>query len=121
MHDLEIAVDGASGLASICRILGEADVDLRGGGMWSGRAHYLVADGARAVAALRSAGIDAVSRPAVVVPLPADVPGALGRLLARVAADGLDLRAQYSDHDHRKVLVVDEPERARRVLAAEDR
>jgi regulatory helix-turn-helix LysR family protein len=46
-----------------------------------------------------------------------DVPGALGRIMTRLADAGVPLAAQYSDHDNRKVLIVDDPAAARAALA----
>ncbi|MEJ1089925.1 hypothetical protein WDU99_16530 [Microbacterium sp. Mu-80] len=119
MNDIAVPVpDGASSLARIGEILGEAKISLEGGGMWGGVAHYLVADGRAAMRALVAAGFHGVeAREAVVVPLDADVPGALGRIMARLADAGIGLLAQYSDHDNRKVLVVDRPAAAREALA----
>ena len=54
--------------------------------------------------------------PALVVPLRADVPGELGRMMTVLADAGLAVTAQYSDHDNRKVIVVDDVERAREAL-----
>lgn len=118
MDDIRIpAPDGAASLARIGGILGDAGVSLEGGGMWSGVAHYLVQDGQRAAAALASAGIDGVEvTEAVVVPLVADVPGALGLMMARLAQAGVRLDAQYSDHDNRKVFVVDDAVAAKAAL-----
>jgi hypothetical protein len=118
MNDLRIAgVRGAADLARIGRVLGDAGVGLGGGGMWDGVARYLVEDGAAARAALAAAGwVDVEVREALVVALDADVPGALGRLMARLADAGVTLIAQYSDHDNRKVLVVDDLAAARAAL-----
>lgn len=116
MFDVSVPVpDGAPGLAALATALGKAGVGLEGGGWWAGRAHYLVEDGERAREVL--AGLDVEVREVVVVPLEADVPGALGRLMSRLAGAGVSLLAQYSDHDNRKVLVVDDPARAREALA----
>ncbi|MFE6997145.1 hypothetical protein ACFVAE_14355 [Microbacterium sp. NPDC057659] len=119
MCDITVpAPDGAASLARIGAVLGEAGVSLEGGGMWAEVAHYLVAEGDAAVRALESAGIrDVELRPTVIVPLDADVPGALGRIMTRLADAGVRLLAQYSDHDNRKVLVVDDPDAARAALA----
>jgi len=119
MFDLTVAApDGARSLARIGAALGAAGVGLEGGGMWAGEAHYLVADAGTAVAALAAAGVPALAvRPALQVPLDADVPGALGRLMGRLAEAGVRLEVQYSDHDNRKVLVVDDADRARAALA----
>ncbi|MEQ6897381.1 hypothetical protein [Microbacterium sp. KR10-403] len=118
MNDITVAVADAASLSRLGRVLGEAGVSLEGGGLWAGVAHYLVADGEAARRALRGAGITDVDvREAVVVPLDADVPGALGRMMDRLAAAGVTLIAQYTDHDNRKVLVVDDPPAAREALA----
>lgn len=120
MFDIEIpAPDGADSLARIGRTLGDAGVGLEGGGMWSGAAHYLVEDAATAERALTAAGIGSVfARPAVIVELDADVPGALGMLMQRLSAAGIELLGQYSDHQNRKVLIVEDPDAARAVLHA---
>lgn len=97
----------ARALADLATTLGAAGIGLEGGGAWEGVAHYLVDDGPAARAALVSAGYSDVEvRTAVLVPLDADVPGALGRLMADMAASGEELSAQYSDHQNRKVLVM---------------
>lgn len=120
MFDIEIpAPDGADSLTRIGRTLGDAGVGLEGGGMWSGVAHYLVEDAATAERALTAAGIGSVcTRPAVIAELDADVPGALGRLMQRLTAAGIELYGQYSDHQNRKVLIVEGPDAARAVLVA---
>lgn len=118
MNDVRITgVQGAADLARIGGVLGAAGVGLEGGGMWGGVAHYLVEDGEAARTALAAAGWDRVEvREAAVVPLDADVPGALGRMMTRLAEAGVDLVAQYSDHDNRKVLVADDPDAIRAAL-----
>ena len=47
-----------------------------------------------------------------------DVPGQLGALTRRMAAAGVNIKALYSDHDHRLILVVDDLATARHVAAA---
>ena len=42
-------------------------------------------------------------------------PGQLGKLAQRMAAAGVNIEVQYSDHDHNLVLVVDHEGEARRV------
>ncbi|KJC64921.1 hypothetical protein [Agreia bicolorata] len=120
MFDIEVLTpDGASSLARIGRSLGEAGVGLEGGGMWSGVAHYLVADADLAVRALTEAGIGpVVVREVVVAELDADVPGALGRMMNTLVEAGVILLGQYSDHDNRKVLIVGDAEAARDALLA---
>ena len=119
VHDLVVAApDGARSLAAIGGALGAAGVGLEGGGMWAGVAHYLISDPDAARAALAAAGIPVVAlRPVLLARLDADVPGALGRLMGRLADAGVRLEAQYSDHDNHKVLVVDDLDAARRALA----
>lgn len=118
MNDLSIPVDDvAVDIARIGAVLGAAGIGLEGGGVWAGEAHYLVADGSAAVAALESAGVSgAQAVPALVMPLRADVPGELGRMMTVLAESGIVVAAQYSDHDNRKVFVVDDRERAREAL-----
>ncbi len=118
MFDIEIeASHGAQSLALIGQTLGTAGVGLEGGGMWSGVAHYLIADPDTAVRAIADAGLGpATVRPVILAELDADVPGALGRMMARLIAADVTLHIQYSDHDNRKVLVVDDADRARSAL-----
>lgn len=123
MFDIEVpATGGASSLALIGRALGDAGVGLEGGGMWSGVAHYLVADAETARTALIAAGFDTVVvREVVVAELDADVPGALGRMMHLLTDAGVLLLGQYSDHDNRKVLIVDGVAKARKALEARPR
>lgn len=120
MYDIEVqASDGAISLAQIGRELGTAGVGLEGGGMWSGTAHYLVTDGDAARTALDTAGLGpVVVREALVAELDADVPGALGRMMERLVRAEVILLGQYSDHDNRKVLIVDDVAKARESLEA---
>jgi hypothetical protein len=46
------------------------------------------------------------------------VPGQLGLLTRRMADAGVNIRTQYSDHDHRLVLVVDDHAAAEQVATA---
>ncbi|UJP10138.1 hypothetical protein L2X99_17635 [Microbacterium sp. KUDC0406] len=119
MYDITVpAPEGATSLARIGAILGEAGISLEGGGMWADVAHYLVAEGDAAAHALECAGIrGVVVRRGLVVPLDADVPGALGRIMTRLADADVHLLAQYSDHGNRKVLIVDDPDAARAALS----
>jgi len=114
MFDIELsAPDGASSLARIGRTLGEAGVGLEGGGMWSGVAHYLVDDAVAASRAITAAGLGPVTaREAVVAELDADAPGALGRMMTILTDAGIVLLGQYSDHNNRKVLIVEDAEAA---------
>lgn len=87
--------------------------------MWSGTAHYLVADGEAARVALDAAGLGpVVAREALLADLDVDVPGALGRMMERLVRAEVILLGQYSDHDNRKVLIVDDIAKARESLKA---
>ncbi len=118
MNDLSIPVtDIAADVARNGAVLGAAGLGLEGGGVWGAHAHYLVEDGRSAVAALEAAGIGgAVSAPALIVPLRADVPGELGRMMIALASAGVQISAQYSDHHNRKVFVTADLRRAREAL-----
>jgi hypothetical protein len=54
----------------------------------------------------------AAVRDVVTLRLRHDVPGQLGELTRRMADAGVNIEAQYSDHDHRLVLVVDDEDAA---------
>lgn len=118
MFDIEVgAPDGASSLHRIGRVLGAAGVGLEGGGMWSGTAHYLINDPETAVQALSDAALGPVTvRDVLIAELDADVPGALGIMMGKLVTAGVLLHAQYSDHDNRKVLVVENLEAAQEAL-----
>lgn len=124
MYDLALTLADRPGtLAAVGETLGRAGHSIEGGGAWvaggRGAAHFLVADGAGARAALEAAGIavDDV-REVVVQRLKQDEPGQLGKLTRRMAEGGVNIEVLYSDHDHQLVLVVDKPERAREIAAA---
>jgi hypothetical protein len=72
-------------------------------------------DGAAARVALESAGITVLStREVVMARLRQDVPGQLGDLAGRMAAEDVNIEVQYSDHDGRLVVVVDDLSRGPR-------
>ncbi|HUR79664.1 MAG TPA: amino acid-binding ACT domain-containing protein [Thermoanaerobaculia bacterium] len=108
MKDLEIALENRPGaLAEMGEALGRAGVSIEGGGVFSGVAHFLFADGEAARAALEAAGIRVVAVNDVVVQrLRQDVPGQLGAAARRMADAGVNIEVQYSDHDHNLILVV---------------
>jgi hypothetical protein len=115
MKDLCIALEDRPGaLAEMGEALGRAGVSVEGGGAWlvdgRGVAHFLFRDGAAARRALEGAGIEVLGeRDVVVQRLAQDMPGQLGLLTRRMARAGVNIEALYSDHDHRLVLVVDDP------------
>ena len=121
MFDVEIhMIDQPGQLALMGETLGTADVSVEGGGMWLvdgvGVAHFLVADGQVATAALEAAGFDVVGcREVIVQRLDQEVPGQLG-LFCRALADAeVNIEVLYSDHDHQLVVAVDDYTAARRV------
>jgi len=113
-RDVQITLDHRPGaLAEFGEVLGEAGVSLEGGGVFVhdgvGVAHFLVDDGAAAARALRAAGLRVVAvRDVVTLRLRQGIPGQLGKLCRKMADSGVQIEAQYSDHDHRLVLVVEE-------------
>jgi hypothetical protein len=123
VKDLEIALaDRPGALAGMGEALGRAGVSVEGGGVFvsgaAGIAHFLVADAEAARAALEAAGIRVVRENEVVMlRLRQDQPGQLGQIARRMAAAGVNIEVQYSDHDGNLVLVVDDIERAREVSA----
>ena len=118
MIDIAVpAPDGAKSLLLIAGTLGKAGVSLEGGGLWSGMAHYLVENGDLAISALSEAGIaGAVKNEVIVVELDADIPGALGKMMAKLVDAEVNLYGQYSDHGNRKVLLVDDKDRAQKAF-----
>jgi len=124
MKDLAISLENRPGaLAEMGEALGRAGVSVEGGGAWvlegRGVAHFLFEDGAAARRALEAAGIRVLAeRDVLVQRLRQDEPGQLGKLSRRMAEAGVNIEVVYSDHDHRLVLVVDDPEAGRKVSEA---
>lgn len=97
--------------------LGRAGVSVEGGGVFVvdglGIAHFLFEDGPAARRALEEAGIRVLAmRDVVTVRLRQDVPGQLGKIARAMADAGVNIEVQYSDHDHRLILVVDDLSKA---------
>jgi hypothetical protein len=117
MKDLTIALENRPGaLAEMGEALGRAGVSIEGGGVWGGAAHFLFADGAAARMALEAAGIRVVAeRDVLIQKLRQDEPGQLGKIARRMAAAGVNIEVQYSDHDHHLILVVDDMEKGRQL------
>jgi hypothetical protein len=117
MKDLAILLEDRPGeLARLGETLGRAGVSIEGGGAWvvdgRGVAHFLFADGAAARGALERADFRVLAeRDVVVQRLQQGVPGQLGKLTRCMAEAGVNIEVLYSDHDHRLVLVVDDPVR----------
>ena len=124
MKDLEIALENRPGaLAEMGEALGKAGVSVEGGGTWlcgdHAIAHFLFEDGDAAREALEAAGIRVIAeREVVATRLRQEVPGQLGTIARRMADAGVNIEVQYSDHDNRLILVVDEIAKARAVSKA---
>jgi hypothetical protein len=114
MDDISIHLAHTPGtLASLGEVLGNAGISLEGGGVFVhegvGVAHFLVEDGAAAVAALQAAGINVIGyTPVLVQRLRQDKPGQLGQLTRRMAEAGVNIEVMYSDHANQLILVVDD-------------
>jgi hypothetical protein len=125
MQDLEVHLpDRPGALGELGQALGEAGVSLEGGGVFTHAghavAHFLVHDGARAVAAATAAGLGpAVVRDVVLARLDQETPGQLGSLARRLGDAGVNVQVQYSDHIGNLVLLVAdaEAEACREVVA----
>ncbi len=124
MKNLSIELKNQPGaLAEMGEVLGRAGVSIEGGGAFvvdgKGAANFLFEDGTAARRALETAGILVLDeRDVVLLRLSQDQPGQLGKLLRRMAEAGVNVEVQYSDHDHRMALVVDNITAARRVSEA---
>jgi hypothetical protein len=118
VKDLAIALENRPGaLADMGEALGRAGVSVEGGGVFVvdglGIAHFLFEDGPAARRALEEAGIRVLAmRDVVTVRLRQDVPGQLGKIARAMADAGVNIEVQYSDHDHRLILVVDDLSKA---------
>ena len=120
MKDLGIALDDRPGaLAEMGEALGRAGVSIEGGGVFAGVGHFLFHEAQAAREALDHAGIRVLEENDVVtLRLRQDDPGQLGKAARRMADAGVNIRVQYSDHDHQLILVVDDLQRGREVAHA---
>jgi len=124
LYDLSIELDDRPGsLATLGESLGRAGVSVEGGGVFVtngiGVAHFLFTDPDGARTALETAGIRVLAtREVVTVRLRQAEPGQLGKIARRMSDAGVNIEAQYSDHDHQLILVVDDLEKGRAVAAA---
>ena len=120
MKDLGIALDDRPGaLAEMGEALGRAGVSIEGGGVFAGVGHFLFRDARAAQEALSKAGIRVFEENEIVaLRLRQEEPGQLGKIARRMADAGVNIRVQYSDHDHQLILVVDDLQRGREVAHA---
>lgn len=82
---------------------------LEGGGVFGTDAHFLVEDGEKARRVLMEAGfiVQAVRRP-IIRKLKQERPGELGEIAAALAARGVSVLTQYSDHANHLILLTDD-------------
>lgn len=118
MFDIAIDLaDRPGSLADFGEALGQAGVSLEGGGVFSaggvGVAHFLVADGEAARAALAAAGLgEAIVRPVLIRRLDQEKTGQLGAIARALGDAGVNIETMYSDHANRLVLMVDDMAKA---------
>ncbi|NEA43186.1 hypothetical protein [Streptomyces sp. SID11385] len=107
LHDLEVHLPAhPHALAALTEALGRAGVSLEGGGAFGTTAHYLVADGPRALRAATATGLGPARLNEVTMTrVDQSRPGRLGPLLRELADQGVHVRTQYSDHAGNLVLV----------------
>lgn len=115
MYDLTIELDDRPGaLAEMGEALAAAGLSVEGGGVFpagdgAASAHFLFRDGEAARRALSGAGIRVTAcREVLLRRLDQGRPGQLGALARALADAGVNVEVQYSDHDHRLVLLVDD-------------
>lgn len=124
MHDLTIELEDRPGaLADLGEALGAAGVSVEGGGLFTvdGHvvAHFLFRDGEAAGVALSAVGIRVTAcRQVLIRRLDQERPGQLGAITRTLADAGVNIEVQYSDHDHRLILVVDDPRTAAAVTVS---
>lgn len=116
MYDVHVIFRDIPGeLARFGQLLGRNGVGLEGGGVFGTDAHFLVEDGEKARRVLLDAGftVKAVRKP-VIRKLKQERPGelgeiaaALGEIAAALAARGVSILTQYSDHANHLILLTD--------------
>ena len=110
MYDVHVIFrDGPGELARFGQLLGRNGVGLEGGGVFGTDAHFLVEDGEKARRVLLDAGftVQALRKP-VIRKLKQERPGELGEIAAALAARGVSILTQYSDHANHLILLTDD-------------
>ncbi|WP_442779496.1 amino acid-binding protein [Enterobacter cancerogenus] len=109
MYDIHVIFNNTPGeLARFGQLLGLHGVGLEGGGVFGTDAHFLVEKGEKARCVLIEGGFDvqAVRQP-VIRRLRQERPGELGEITAALAAQGVSILVQYSDHANHLILLTD--------------
>ena len=118
MQDVEFKLANEPGaLAALGEAMGLAGIAFEGGGVFAANdgaiAHFLFKDGEAAARAAKGAGIYVVAvRDVLLRRLKQGTPGQLGAIARALANGGVNIVTQYSDHQNRLVLVVDDALRA---------
>jgi len=98
MYDVHVMFNPTPGeLARFGQLLGQHGVGLEGGGVFGVEAHFLVEEGDKA---------RAVRKP-LIRKLKQERPGELGEIAAALAAQGVSILTQYSDHANHLILLTD--------------
>ncbi|MCZ7840221.1 amino acid-binding protein [Leclercia adecarboxylata] len=109
MYDVHVRFNDTPGeLARFGQLLGRNGVGLEGGGVFGVDAHFLVKEGEKARRLLLAAGfnVKAVRKP-LIRKLKQARPGELGEIAAALAAQGVSILTQYSDHANHLILLTD--------------
>ncbi len=109
MYDVHVIFNTVPGeLARFGQLLGRNGVGLEGGGVFGVEAHFLVEEGEKARRVLLDGGfnVQAVRKP-LIRKLKQERPGELGEIAAALAAQGVSILIQYSDHANHLILLTD--------------
>lgn len=113
MKNLHVILPNKPGeLARFGQLLGTHGIGLEGGGVFTvndqSHANFLVEEGEKARDLLVQHGFDVkeVSTP-MIRKLKQEQPGELGAIAQSLAACGVNIITQYSDHNNRLILVTD--------------